>query len=175
MANQKNSIQLYCDMCGNPIVGKGVTVVYEGSTITVCSLCYSRIRKASKPASLNSTPSQKRVNVSKQKSTNSEKRKDIIDFEIISDYSSVIRSARENKGMTTKQLAEKLKTSESIIKRIEQGKLKPTLEQAKLLERILSIKLIINLENTDEKNVSSESSDFELTLGDIVNIRDGKK
>nr|WP_256202078.1 helix-turn-helix domain-containing protein [Sulfuracidifex metallicus] len=73
--------------------------------------------------------------------------------------------------MTQFQLAQKLKVSENIVKRFELGKLKPTLDQAKSLEKILGIKLIVPIESNEGDN----GTDNELTLGDIVRIREGRK
>nr|WP_245527040.1 multiprotein bridging factor aMBF1 [Acidianus hospitalis] len=159
--------QKYCEMCGMPIRGKGFTVVYEGSIITVCEVCYSKIKKSAKIYE----EKPKKAQIIKQQSQNINNKKPEIEVEVVDDYYKVIKSARERLGLTTKQLADKMKVSENIIKRFEQGKLKPTIEQAKELEKILSVKLLYTVSN--EETQRGEKS-FELTLGDIVNIREKK-
>lgn len=75
-------------------------------------------------------------------------------------------------GISQQQLAQKLKVSENIVKRFESGKLKPTISQARQLEKILGIKLVTPLENEESEK---EFDETELTLGDVVNIKEGKK
>lgn len=76
--------------------------------------------------------------------------------------------------MSTKELAQKLKVQENIVKRIETGKLKPTIQLAKDLERILSIKILVKIDESNDNN-SNNTNNYELTLGDIINIREGRK
>ncbi|MUN28604.1 multiprotein bridging factor aMBF1 [Sulfuracidifex metallicus] len=162
----------YCELCGEPIHGKGTTVLYEGSVITVCSSCYSKIAKYSKPAP-NPAPRQE-IHKPKQfvPATSSKPKYNLSeDLEIADDYYRLIKQARERLKMTQFQLAQKLKVSENIVKRFELGKLKPTLDQAKSLEKILGIKLIVPIESNEGDN----GTDNELTLGDIVRIREGRK
>ncbi|BBG24446.1 multiprotein bridging factor aMBF1 [Sulfuracidifex tepidarius] len=159
----------YCELCGEPIRGKGTTVLYEGSIITVCDSCYSKIRKYSKPAQKQEVRKPKQfvsnAFVSKPKYNLSE------DIEIVDDYYKLIKQARERMKMTQFQLAQKLKVSENIVKRFELGKLKPTIDQAKSIEKILGVKLIVPVEN----NGAEGDREDELTLGDIVRIREGRK
>ncbi|RLG73489.1 MAG: TIGR00270 family protein, partial [Thermoprotei archaeon] len=60
---------------------------------------------------------------------------------------------------------------ETVIKRIESGKLKPTIELAKKLERILKITL---LEPIVSEYITRLSPKENLTLGDIVVLRKKK-
>nr|2MEZ_A Chain A, Multiprotein Bridging Factor (MBP-like) [Saccharolobus solfataricus P2] len=95
------------------------------------------------------------------------------ELEIVTDYYKIIKTAREQLGISQQQLAQKLKVSENIVKRFESGKLKPTISQARQLEKILGIKLVTPLENNEESE--KEFDDTGLTLGDVVNIKEGKK
>ncbi|BDC19291.1 transcriptional regulator [Acidianus sp. HS-5] len=149
-----------------PIRGKGITVVYEGSIITVCESCYSKIRKTAKIYE----EKPKKTQAIKQQRENVNKKSEV-EVEIADDYYKIIRTAREHLGLTTKQLADKMKVSENIIKRFEQGKLKPTIEQAKALEKILSVKLLYTISSEETQK---GGKNFELTLGDVVNIREKK-
>ncbi len=149
-----------------PIRGKGITVVYEGSVITVCDSCYSKIRKFAKIYE----EKPKKTQVVRQQTQNVNKKTEV-DIEIADDYYKIIKAARERLGLTTKQLADKMRVSENIIKRFEQGKLKPTIEQAKDLEKILSVKLLYTISGEETQE---GGKNFELTLGDVVNIREKK-
>lgn len=156
----------YCELCGSVIHGKGITVNYEGSTITVCPTCYSKIKSHAK---IVENKKQNNIQLRQTKKTQAE-----TIWEIVDDYPKIIREARESHGMSTKELAQKLKVQENIVKRIETGKLKPTIQLAKDLERILSIKILVKSEENEDSN-SKNVNNYELTLGDIINIREGRK
>jgi putative transcription factor len=157
----------YCELCGSVIHGKGITVNYEGSTITICSSCYSKIKSHAKIVE-----NRKQTNIQLKQPKKTQNTETI--WEIVDDYPKIIREARENHGMSTRELAQKLKVQENIVKRIESGKLKPTIQLAKDLERILSIKILVKIEESED-NTSRNANRNELTLGDIINIREGRK
>ncbi len=174
----QKEVQNYCELCGAPIKGKGITVSYEGSVITVCNSCYAKIKGHSKivdPKKITSSLKEKpKQQTQRQRipSSKLESKEDV--WEIVDDYPKLIRQARESLGMTTKDLAQKLKVQENVIKRFELGKLKPTLQQARELERILSIRLLVKVEDKGEE-ISTTKAKYELTLGDIVNVREGNE
>ena len=165
----QNSATKYCEMCGAPLKGKGITVSYEGSIITVCPSCYNKIKKAAKVVDekqlIKKNEAKKKIKALAPKLSTE------VELEVVDDYYKLIKEARERLGLSQQQLAQQLKVSENIIKRFESGKLKPTIQQARQLEKILGIKLLRPVESEEE----SEEADFELTLGDVVNIREGKK
>ncbi|BCU67380.1 transcriptional regulator [Sulfolobales archaeon HS-7] len=157
--------ELYCEMCGRKT--NNVTQVnIEGATLSLCDICYNKVKSDAK------------VIKQQQKKFNSKKMitrrtiRDLPEEDIIENYGQLIREGRERLHMTTKQLADKMKVQENIVKRFESGKLRPTLEQAKSLEKILNISLITkNFEEGTDNQLEGNDDEFELTLGDIVNIR----
>lgn len=155
----------YCDLCGAPIRGKGHTVVYEGGVVTVCDTCYARIAKYAKPYR------EEKVQV-KRPAQQQRRPKEERELMVVDDYAVIIKNARERLKLTQKDLADKLKVSENIIKRFEGGKLKPTIDQARALEKILGVKLVEEVPSGGE--ASSRVRLDELTLGDVVNIREKK-
>ncbi len=90
-------------------------------------------------------------------------------YEVVPDFAMRVKRARERLGLTQRELAQKVKESERVIRRIEAGTLRPTVDLAKRLERVLGIKL---LEPVVEGEVEGkkEGEDY-LTLGDIADIR----
>ncbi|MBP1357528.1 MAG: TIGR00270 family protein, partial [Sulfolobus sp.] len=153
----QNSVTKYCEMCGAPIKGKGVTVAYEGSIITVCPNCYNKIKKSAKivdERELRKNEEKKKIKKPIPKMSTE------VELEIVDDYYKMIKEARERLGLTQQQLAQQMKTSENIIKRFESGKLKPTIQQARQLEKILGIKLLQPIESEE----GEEDTDFDLTL-----------
>ena len=88
-----------------------------------------------------------------------------LDYSIKPDFSSVIRKAREKRGLTQDQLATQLVERSSIIKRIEEG-WEPSLPTVRKLERFFNLKLVETIPETKIK----ASDKKELTIGDIAEI-----
>ncbi|BCS91962.1 MAG: transcriptional regulator [Metallosphaera javensis (ex Sakai et al. 2022)] len=165
MRPMKKGVETYCEMCGNRIDGPSFSVKFEGSTITVCKSCYEKIKKHSTLVPRETKPQPaKQKKVAKTEET---------ELDIDEDYPKIIKEARERLHLSTKELAERMKVQENIIKRMEMGKLKPTIGEARMLERILNVKLVIQV--SQGKGKSQEPEDQTLTLGDIIRIREGKK
>jgi len=98
--------------------------------------------------------------------------KSLENFDVVPDYAERIKRAREKLGWTTKILAEKVRERETTIKRIEAGRLKPTINLAKRLEEVLGIKLLEPILPEDIEGFrSSKKSRYIPTLGEIVSIR----
>jgi len=93
----------------------------------------------------------------------------------VEDYNIRIRKARENLGLTRELLAQELGEKESVIRRIEEGRLVPTIDMARKLERILKIKLLEPAESISYEKYVKRGRNMVLTLGDIVVIKDRKK
>jgi|TARA_Y100000031_G_C7971218_1_gene270468 putative transcription factor len=72
-------------------------------------------------------------------------------------------------GITQKELAERLNEKESVITRIEVGRMVPPISLAHRLERKLEITLVAVLEEEDVGPLKSH--DAPLTLGDVVKVR----
>jgi len=173
-------------MCGTPIEkAKARTVYIEGALLWVCSNCYSRIVKKS---SANVAQNIQYLKRSQRTITLSSRRKGFVTsqisrtsatrrrsltilekFELVEDYAERIRKAREQRGWSQAILAEKVKESETTIKRIESGRLRPTIELAKRLEEVLGIRLLVP--SIDEELESENSVHKYVTLGEIVTIK----
>jgi len=91
-------------------------------------------------------------------------------LEIMPDFADKIRSAREDKKLTRKELAEKLREKEKVIARIEKG-MRPTRQIAEKLEKVLGISLFYEEKTQKLQPVKTEA----MTIGDIVEIRMKKK
>ncbi len=99
-------------------------------------------------------------------------RLDIIEkYEVVPNYAEIIRRARERLGWTQRILAEKVKESERVIRRIEAGELVPTIDLARRLERILGVKLLEPVIEVEEEDTQKHRG-FHLTLGDVAEIRE---
>jgi len=91
---------------------------------------------------------------------------------LVSNYNKLIRQARENMGLTQADLARLIGEKESVVRRLESGRMAPTLELAKKLEKILKIKLY---EVVSQEQELPKPQSFQLTLGDVVEVKERNK
>jgi putative transcription factor len=156
-----------CEMCGKE--GNLISAEIEGGELSVCSGCskYGTVKKKSYgPGAFSS--GYKGKSFSKQQNKP--------EFRIVRNYSRLIRNAREQKGMTQEEFANSLNEKESILAKWESGTLKPRLNIARQLERLLNLVLVekdvmgsVELDDKKKKGPSDE-----LTLGDFIKVRKRK-
>jgi putative transcription factor len=144
-----------CELCGRRAEGRAKV---EGSIIAVCGSCAAFGEKIyeAKPVKLQDKPKAHAPD----------------EIYFISNFSSVIKDARESKSLSREQLAAKIKEKVTILERIEHG-LRPEKHIAEKIEHELGIRIITSMDS--ERSVAHESSSEPLTLGDIVTIRQRKK
>jgi len=148
-----------CEICGKRFDNLVKSIV-EGVMVDVCSDCskYGKVVPLRKPI----IGPDRAINISTSDSYD----------DIIDDYSSVVKSAREQKNLKQEELAKNIAEKESVIQKIEGGYLKPPIKLAKKLEQFLGIKLIEVVE--EKRDVSLNLKDSGLTIGDLVKLRDRK-
>ncbi|MFX0035277.1 MAG: multiprotein bridging factor aMBF1 [Candidatus Hermodarchaeota archaeon] len=171
-----NEIDKECPICGSIIWGKGQKVLLEGAKIKVCSNCAQHGIKIQKPPKIikyNQVPSRNRKNYSKRQVS---KGNIIEDVEMISDYAKKIRNVRNSLGLNQDQFAQKLNEKPSLLRRIEAGKVEPTVKLAKKIEAVYKIKII---KKVDEIEANMKDSKYMKksngsSLGDIAFIKKKK-
>jgi len=163
---------LYCEMCGAPIIKEAYKIRIESSTLTVCKKCYSRASTAPGSSEILSVqaPGGSRPKAAAKYKTKRQGERYRVERDVVDDYPTLVRRAREKLGLTTAELAVRVREKETVIKRIESGKLRPTLDLAKRLEKALGIKLIEQVSSEEKPSTIGESGKPELTLGDLANI-----
>ena len=149
-------------MCGQPIQGKAYRVIIEGAEMILCERCFRSVKAKLAPPKKEEKPKPSKQKVAR-------KRK-VVEEVIVEDYAKRVREARERLGMSRRELGMKVGEHETIIKRIELGRLQPDLELARKLERVLGIQLIKKVEYEEVEGTTTQLPK-ELTLGDIVVIR----
>ncbi len=148
----------HCDMCGSD---RSLTpVLIEGTTLQVCQTC-SRFGKVL-PQQKHPTTTSTAIQQARQHA-DAEMNKTLVD-----DFAHLIKQAREQRGLQQKDLALAVKEKESVIQHMESGRMHPSLDLARKLEKFLHITLI-QLYVPPVKLTSSQDST--LTIGDLVNIR----
>jgi putative transcription factor len=95
----------------------------------------------------------------------------IEEMELIEDYAKVIRSARQKRGLSQEELAQKVGERVSTLQSIEAGRLKPTRKTLRGLERELEISLLEHVSTVPLKREWRESKGSAATLGDVVKIK----
>jgi putative transcription factor len=166
-----------CPICGGIIWGRGQNVLIEGAKITVCQSCAQYGVKIKNIPSLSDNIKQSYAmseSPAKKKVYNRE-----IDngLEIVEDYVTRIKNARNSRGLNQDQFAQKLNEKPSLLRRIEAGKVEPTIKLAKKIEQVYEITLVKkvdeiepSLPQTKYMKKSSSSS-----LGDIAFVKKRKE
>jgi putative transcription factor len=171
---------MQCEMCGETIRGVPKLVRVEGAELSVCSKCEkygtevqqvrrTDIRAPQKGPAARQSPSPAGG------AAQVRYKRDMFDYmegEIVEDYAARIRHAREEKGLSQKDLAMQMKEKEHLIRKIENSDLIPEEGVRKKLEKALEIRLLDVSITDDEKKVQNKLTP---TLGDLTVIRKARK
>ncbi|MBT3690928.1 TIGR00270 family protein [Candidatus Woesearchaeota archaeon] len=145
-----------CEMCGRE--GELIDAVVEGTMLKVCPVCskHGKVVTLSKPSFVREIKT-------------FEKREENVEV-IVDDYSELIKTAREKKGLKQEELAKDVGERESIIHQIESGKMKPDFKLAKKLNFYLKIELMEKVSRIDVKKESKDIDfkDETITIGDLL-------
>ena len=171
-----NEIDKECPICGGIIWGKGQSVILEGAKITVCHNCAQHgIKSQKQPMSTHIKKPysyDRRTTIKKQAS----KKRMTDDLEIIPDYAKKISNARNSLGLNQDQFAQKLNEKPSLLRRIEAGKVEPTVKLAKKIEEVYKIRILKKVEeieaNVQDSKYMKRSAGT--SLGDIAFIKKKK-
>ncbi len=154
-----------CEMCGRE-VSRTIKVRIEGAVLNVCRNC-SRL----------GVPLSRKRKVLKRE----RKREEIPETRLDPDFASKIRKAREMLKMAPEDVARKARMSPSYFEKLESGKLKPTMDDAKRLEKVLGVSVIIEVKREEKKKDkpaekkkeprTRKQPDGTVSLGDVVQIK----
>lgn len=171
---------MQCEMCGEAIRGAPKLVRVEGAELSVCSKCekfgteVQQVRRTDIRVPQKGPGGRQAPSPSGGAAQVRHKR-DMFDFmegEIVDDYAVRIRHAREEKGLSQKDLAMQMKEKEHLIRKIENSELIPEDDVRKKLEKALGIRLLDSMVSEDEKKVQNRLTP---TLGDLTIIKKAKK
>ncbi|MBI2145851.1 TIGR00270 family protein [Candidatus Woesearchaeota archaeon] len=95
------------------------------------------------------------------------------EYRVISNFASLLRSAREKKGMTQEDFAKFIRERESILAKWEAGTVTPGIDVAKRIGKQLGLSLI-ELEEVSTVSSGSTQKANEPTVGDFVKVRQRK-
>jgi len=142
---------MQCELCGKKEAE--FSALIEGVELKVCSSCAKHGQVLKKPAY----------------AENRKVRVELPEFVIVENFAEIIKKKRESMNLTQEDFAKKVNQKLSLMQNIESGHIKPTIDVAKKLEKILGIKLVkeLKFEKVDLGKKSSEG----LTIGDLIKIR----
>lgn len=118
---------MQCELCGKEAQTK--RILYQGMQLLACEEC-SALGTEIKQAA----PKAHKVMIAREK--------ELHETELEEGIASIIRKARQGKNLTIEELAKKIFEKDSLLRRIESGKLEPSDSVARRLERALEIKLL---------------------------------
>jgi len=159
----------YCEVCG--VFSQELwEVSVEGSTMLLCSRCLSKLGPRATIVEASRAVGATTAKAKPVKPSRAERRP-LESFDIVEDYGERVRRAREARGWSEAVLAQKLRVSVDVVRRIESGKFKPPIDLARKLESLLKVKLLVPLEVEEFESGKPEA----LTFGDIVVVRRGEE
>ena len=164
-----------CEMCGRE--SRLVTAEIEGGELRVCNNCakFGKIKSGSfAPRAQRGVSRGSGGFGSSGRFKRSFAKKEEPQFGIVKNYSSLIRASREKKGLSQEDFAKSLNEKESIVAKWEHGTLRPRIDVARRLEKVLGIKLVKREEDSSEKTELPRKKSDELTLGDFIKVRKRK-
>lgn len=152
-----------CELCGR--VGECKPAMVDGVKMMLCSNCIKHghgVRLAPTPEPKKSLSVVGRI----KKPVVKDVYKDM-DKELVSDWNTRIKNAREKKGLTREELGFRIGERTVTISKIENGELRPSDKMIEKLEKELNITLLEEVSNIPSFSTSSRSSSG-FTLGDFI-------
>lgn len=161
---------MQCEICGSDSP-KLRLIEIEGSQLLACFSCASSGKIIEEDISRSKEKKLSRMDAvvrKKEQRPFSAKKLDL-GLDIVDDYGSRVRKARNSKGLTRKELAKKLFEKESIIEKIEKGSFKPSDKLIEKIEKFLKISLRGEFsEEETNTDFSETASDERLTLEHFI-------
>ena len=170
---------LNCDICGRDIGGQAFRIEVEGAKMLVCHQC----QKLGKPYEEEQVPPPQPQHQTRSLRvtylpTPPGKRKiglpkEMDQFDLVDDIAQRVRTYRAKLGLSQEDLAKRVKEKLSVIQKIETGKIAPDIRLCRELEHELKVKLLVP--HTETEDVPKGHPPSEVTLGDIIKIKDKMK
>lgn len=145
-----------CEMCGRgcPYLKRAKI---EGAVLEVCDGCAGKgeiVRTA---------------NVSAHAFLKPAREQKIVEDEVVSGFGKIVCEARKKRGWDVKKMALVLHAKESLMHKIEAGKIKPDLSFARKIEHVLGVRLVGKVEESEVEGEVPDSGG--MTLADFVKVK----
>ena len=122
-----------CEICGRN--DRLTPIAVQGSQMWVCQNCTSHGVEISQKT-ISFRPTKRMVVKDKEEEF----------FEFVENYGKKIQQARQKLGFNHKEFAAKIAESDSLVKKIETEKMRPTEKTIKKIEKLLNIKIYKKVE-----------------------------
>jgi putative transcription factor len=167
-----------CDICGRVIGGQAFKVEVEGAKMLVCHNCQKLGKPYKEEPRPISQPQRQVIRGTTYLQPPSRKRtaelpKEMGQFDLADDIAERVKKYRAKLGLSQDQLAKRVKEKLSVIQKIETGKMSPDMRLCRELEHELKVKLLVP--HTETEDLPTGSAPTEVTLGDIIRIKDKTK
>ena len=155
---------MQCDLCGKE--DTLFNTVIEGTNVRACKSCAGFGTVKGQVAA----PIRKKEAQKKQAPIIAARDDEEVLEYVREDYATVIRHAREKKGLKQEDFAKMLREKESVVHKLETGSYEPSIPLANKLEKILNIKLVRVMKGNNVETGHIESSGPR-TIGDVFRIK----
>ncbi len=122
-----------CEICGRK-EDKLVPVSIEGAVLLACSSC----ARGKTPVKTYFTEMKKPAIV--------KKKREEPEYELADDYAEKIKKTRQAKGLSVEEFAKKISESVSVVRKMEAGKMIPTMKTAQKIRHLFGLKLYERIE-----------------------------
>ncbi len=157
------------EVCGHKIHGSPTRALIEGAKLTVCVECSKHGKIISEEEFEVKAPKRTPAPIHfAQKKTVGAKVE--ITQEVIEGFDAKIRHAREKLGLSHEELGKRISEKESVLRKLETGKMTPNNMLVTKLEHALKIKLLVPISEEKVTREVSKSPSRELTLGDLIQL-----
>lgn len=163
-----------CEVCGRRMDGVPYKAIIEGARLVVCRDCavlgsMSWELRNKPSAHRSSVRIRKPARIRAKKASRPQSPVDTA-FELVQDYGLRIKRAREERELTPEDLGRKINEKASVLKKLENQKMRPADNLARKLERALRIQLLApaTTAKVSPKEVSGRAMPKPVTLGDLV-------
>lgn len=176
-------VNMSCEICGGEIHGRKYKIKVEGTVMIVCSDCadlgervyeprrsrgYVHKGKSSRSAGRKSSSHPRKT--PSHRPAPKKKVRNPASYDLVNDYSRIVRKARGK--MTQEDFAGLLNEKETLIHKIETGKMKPTIQLARKIEKKFHVKLLVRSEDAGDEGdrswVKDKKDSYVPSLGDFI-------
>ena len=164
---------MLCEMCGRKIYGKPYRVIIEGAKLTVCNECSKHGTAFWEEPKQKIIASKPKISPQPLKLPSKKTQEIKVDtsLELIENFESKVKQAREKLGLSHEDLGKKINEKVSLLRKIETGKMRPDNKLAAKLEYALKIKLLVpTVEEKIPQTQMPKSTTHKLTLGDLIKL-----
>ena len=154
---------MLCDICGSE--SKLYRTKIEGTEMNLCAEC-SKFGEVLWSIEAEQKKEKKAANPVKV-----EEKPEAIKM-VMADFSEKIKKKREQLGLDQEKFAKMINQKKSVVHKLENKELTPSIDLAKKLEKILKIQLVETY--AEDRLAVKKSSGENITVGDVIKIKTKK-